>query len=295
MRKKDWKNFLGRRQRAVEGYELDKEIAKGGMSRVYRAHHKADNETVAIKIITPEHSQLADVLEQVFKKGSEGEVAASLQHQNIVHTHNYGRFGDQYYIVMEFVDGPNLKQLIDSADPRWRNHRFEILLAVGRGLYHIHANDLIHRDFCPKNILLDRGAVPKIIDFGLAIPGTFEGKWQFDRSGTASYMAPEQVRGQQVDVRTDVYAFGVSAYEILSGKRPFPESKTRLGKMEPHLNSAPIPLRQLDPTLPLPLDNILAKAIAKTPADRYQAMDVLMKDLQIVASAFFPHAHKGTG
>jgi len=295
MGKRDWKNILARRHGSIEGYELQKEIAKGGMSRVYRARRKVDNEIVAVKVITPEHSQFADMLEQIFKKGSEGEVAASLRHRNIVCTHDYGRSGDQYYIVMEFIDGPNLKQLIDSGDPHWREHRFEVLLAVGRGLHHIHANNLIHRDFCPKNILLDSMAVPKIIDFGLAIPATLRGKWQFDRSGTASYMAPEQVRGQQVDVRTDVYAFGVSAYEILSGSRPFPEGKTRLGKMEPHLNAAPMPLRHFDPTLPMPLDHILARAMAKFPADRYRAMDVLMKDLQIVASAFFPRPHKGNG
>jgi len=292
MSMKVWRQILGRDGEGLEKYELEEEIARGGMSHVYRARRKADNALVAIKIITPEHSALAEQLEKIFQKGSEGEVAASLRHPNIVRTYEYGKVGNQYFIVMEFIDGPNLKLLIDSADPRWREQRFRILLEAGRGLLQIHQHRLIHRDFCPKNILLNSHGTPKIIDFGLAIPANFKGKWQFDRSGTASYMAPEQVRGQPVDVRTDIYAFGVSAYEIITGRRPFAESRTRTGKMEPHLNIEPPRPRQVDPSVPIPLDHIIVKAMEKAPERRYQTMDVLMKELQLVAMAFFQSHHK---
>ena len=284
-----WKRYLGLSQDGLTGYELGDKIARGGMSEVFHARRKADGEDVAIKFITPEFSGLDELLSKIFQKGSEGEVAATLRHPNIVRTYEYGRAGDRYYIVMEFINGLNLKQLIDSRDPRWFDHRFRVLLEVGRGLQYIHRHNLVHRDFCPKNILLSKDGTAKIIDFGLAVPGDFKGKWQFDRSGTAAYMAPEQIRGQQVDIRTDIYAFGVSAYEILAGQRPFGRAKTRTQKMEPHLNIEPPGPRQFDATIPIALDHVILTAMKKSRDDRYQSMNDLMKDLQSVIDAFMPN------
>ena len=278
-------SFFGGRK-GLNKYHLDSEIARGGMSVVYRAHLRdREHRVVAIKLITPKFAAVAERLEEIFHKGSEGEVAASLRHRNVVYTIEYGRFGKQYFIVMELIDGPNLKQLIDTGDPHWRDNRFRIVLEAGRGLQYIHQNRLVHRDFCPKNILLGGDNLAKLIDFGLAIPISFR-KWHWDRSGTPSYMAPEQVRGQRVDVRTDVYAFGISAYEILTGRRPFKESKTRFGRMTPHLNIEPPPPRDLDADIPVALNHIILRAMQKNKTKRYQSMDALMKEMQIVASAF---------
>ena len=184
---------------APANYTVVREVAKGGMSVVYEGFRRSDDMQVAIKIITPEFTQLARQLEQIFAKGSEGEIAISMRHQNVVRTIEYGRMGREYFIVMEFVDGLNLKQLIDYKEPRWSENRLQIALQAARGLAYIHKNHLVHRDFCPKNILLSEGDEAKIIDFGLAIPAHLKQKWRWDRSGTAAYMAPEQVRGQKVD------------------------------------------------------------------------------------------------
>ena len=269
-------------------YEVEREIARGGMSHVYKARGRESGSVVAIKFIEPEFDELAEKLEQMFRRGSEGEIAASLRHPNVVRTLEYGRKGKQYFIVMEYIGGPNLKQLIDLKDARWRDNRYRIALQVGRGLTYIHQNHLVHRDFCPKNVLLNRDGTAKVIDFGLALPATFKAKWQWDRSGTPSYMAPEQVRGRRVDMRTDIYAFGVSAYEILTGRRPFPESRSRVGKMQPHLNVEPPKPRQYDRTIPVPLEHIVLKAMSKEPESRYQTMQALMKELQLIADTFFP-------
>ena len=115
----------------------------------------------------------------------------------------------------------------------------------------------------------------------------FKTKWHWDRSGTPSYMAPEQVRGQQVDVRTDIYAFGVSACEILTGRRPFPAARSRFGKMQPHLSVDPVGPRHYDRSVPMPLDHVVLKAMQKDQAQRYQTMAELMKDLQLIADTFF--------
>jgi serine/threonine-protein kinase len=256
----------------LDNYEIGPVIARGGMSVVHKGRRVSDEKDVAIKLITPEHTALAEQLDIVFQKGSEGEVAAALRHDFVVRTFEFGKKGKQYWIVMEYVDGVNLKQLIDGGDPRWRNNRYRISIDVGRGLEYIHRNNLIHRDFCPKNVLLDAANRPKIIDFGLAVPAQLKNEWRFDRSGTASYMAPEQVRGHKVDVRTDIYAFGMTVYEVLTGRRPYPEAKTRQAKMTGHLNLEPVPPRKYEPTIPIPLEHVILRCIAKDPDDRFQTM-----------------------
>jgi len=272
---------------APPNYRIIREVAKGGMSKVYEGVRKADNARVAIKIITPEFTQLAEQLEKIFKKGSEGEIAMSLRHHNVVRTLDYGQMGREYFIVMEFIDGPNLKQLIDRGDKHWSERRLDIVLQAGRGLAFIHRNKLVHRDFCPKNILLEEDGSVKIIDFGLAIPAHLKDKWHWDRSGTASYMAPEQVRGQKVDQRADVYAYGVSAYEILTGRRPFPDDRDRYKKMAVHLNIAPVSPRKHNRNIPLALEHILLRAMAKNREDRYSTVDAMLREMSTVISAFF--------
>ncbi len=272
-------------------YKLEREVARGGMSVVYKGVRKSDNADVAVKVITPEFAQLADQLQEIFNKGSEGEIAISLRHPNVVRTYEFGSKGREYFIVMEFVDGPNLKQLIDMGSERWDKDRLNIGIQSGRGLAFIHRNQLIHRDFCPKNILLAPDGTPKIIDFGLAIPAHLKDKWRFDRSGTAAYMAPEQVRGTKVDKRTDVYAFGVSLYEILTGHRPFPEDSDRYRKMAVHLNVQPRNARSYHPKIPVALEHILKRAMAKDPAQRYDSVEAMLKEMATVVSSYFGSNH----
>lgn len=272
---------------APPNYRIVREVARGGMSKVYEGVRKADKARVAIKIITPEFTQLAEQLEKIFQKGSEGEIAISLRHHNLVRTFDYGSMGREYFIAMEFIDGPNLKQLIDSGAEEWSENRVDIVLQIGQGLAFIHRNKLVHRDFCPKNILLNANGTAKIIDFGLAIPAQIKDKWQWDRSGTAAYMAPEQVRGQKVDQRTDVYAYGVSIYEILTGRRPFPDDRDRYKKMAVHLNVQPVSARKYNRNIPVALEHILFKSMAKHPEDRYASVDIMLKEMSVVIGTFF--------
>ena len=268
-------------------YTIGREVARGGMSIVYEGIRKADNAQVAIKIITPEFTQLAEQLEKIFNKGSEGEIAMSLRHPNVVRTFDFGRMGREYYITMEFIDGPNLKQLIDQKNARWSEDRLNIAIQAGRGLAFIHKHKLVHRDFCPKNILLQQDGTPKIIDFGLAVPAHLRQKWRWDRSGTAAYMAPEQVRGQKVDQRTDVYAYGVSLYEILTGHRPLPDDPDRYKKMAVHLNVQPGSPRHYNRNIPVALEHVMLKAMAKSPERRYASVGAMLKELNSVVATFF--------
>lgn len=267
--------------KGLDKYELERVIARGGMSAVWKAHSKTDGDIVAVKLLNPDSVELADRLAQTFGK-SEGQIALSLKHPNVVVTYEFGKSGNQYFIVMEYVDGPNLMEMITRHDPRWMSNRMKLIMQIGRGLSYIHSHGLVHRDFCPKNVLIDPSLQAKIIDFGLSIPKSRRQRWRWDRSGTPSYMAPEQVRGQEVDVRTDIYAFGISMFELLTGRKPFRPGRTRYGKMQPHLNVMPAAPSQHDAKIPSELDDIVIKACEKRREQRYQTVDALLRDLQAV-------------
>jgi serine/threonine-protein kinase len=285
--RKDWVlGVLGHNRSSPVNYHIVREVAQGGMSVVYEATRNADNARVAIKIITPKFTQLAAQLDEAFEKGSEGEIALTLRHPNVIRTYDYGHKAHEYYIVMEFIEGPNLKQLIDQHSSRISEHGLQISIQIARGLAYIHKHGLVHRDFCPKNILLAEDGTPKIIDFGLAIPAHLKDKWRYDRSGTAAYMAPEQVRGQKVDARTDVYAFSVSMFEILTGTRPFPDDPDKGRKLALHLNRDPANPRERNRNISIALEHILLRGMARERDDRYPTVDAMLKDILTVAAVF---------
>ena len=148
---KDWVlGLIGHKQSSPDNFKIVRQVAKGGMSVVYEAVRKADNATVAIKIITPEFTQLAAQLDEAFEKGSEGEIALTLRHPNVIRTFEYGHKGREYYIVMEFIDGPNLKQLIDQHSPRISEHGLQIAIQIARGLAAAQAKGVTHRDLKPE-------------------------------------------------------------------------------------------------------------------------------------------------
>ena len=285
---KEWaKGLFGHGKIGPGNCEIIRKVARGGMSVVYEGKRASDGAHVAVKVITPEFTQLAEQLEEIFEKGSEGEIAISLRHPNVIRTYEYGHKGHEYYIIMEFADGPNLKQLIDKHDPLWSEHCLRIAVQAGRGLAYIHKHGLVHRDFCSKNILIEADGTVKLIDFGLAIPAHLKQKWRWDRSGTAAYMAPEQVRGQKVDQRTDVYAYGVTMYEMLTGRRPFPDDPDRYRKMAVHLNIKPTSPRRYNRNIPVALEHILFRAMAKEKKDRFPTVEAMLKDIYTVNATFF--------
>jgi len=254
------------------------------MSIVYEATDKISEDRVAVKILKPESYDVARRLAESFGT-DEGEIALSLRHPNVVETRDYGKKGRKYFIAMEFVDGPNLAEITVRNPDYLKDRRIDLIRQIGTGLSYIHAHGLVHRDFCPKNVLIHPNGEAKIIDFGLSIPKTRKEDWKWDRSGTPSYMAPEQIRGQEVDVRTDVYAFGITMFEVLTGKKPFRTGRTRYGKMQPHLNVAPQTPSDYDKSIPPDLDAVVLKALEKERYRRYQTVDALMVEFRKVIDA----------
>ncbi len=272
--------ILPGRHQPYGGYELLEEVSKGGMSVIWKAQHPETGEIRAVKILTPESVGLIDQFRRMFDT-EEGAVALRLNHPNVIRTYQYGRGrDDQYYIVMEYVDGPNLEMLVSVGSERIEGRRMQLVEQMGSGLRYIHNQGLIHRDFCPKNVLYASDGVIKIIDFGLAVPAQVKHRTAVSRAGTPSYMAPEQVRSQAVDERADIYAFGVSAFEVLTGERPFPRARTRHRRMWEHLNVEPRLLREVRPDMPEALEKVVRKCIEKDKHLRYKSMDAVMRDLR---------------
>lgn len=272
--------IFSRDKKRYGGYKLLDEVARGGMSRVWTAKKPGEDKLYAVKVLTPESVEAMNRFKEVFET-EEGEIALRLNHPNVIKTYGYGHTSKGgYFIVMEYVDGPNLETLVVLESDRTVANRFELVLQMGAGLEYIHQQGLIHRDFCPKNVLYGTDSVAKIIDFGLCVPTVVQERTFMGRAGTASYMAPEQVRSQPLDIRADIYAYGMSAFEVLTHRRPFPRTQSRGRRMQDHLNIQPLRLRQVSPELPVELEEVVEKCIAKDREMRYKSMDVVMRDMR---------------
>ncbi len=261
-------------------YRLLSEISEGGMSTVYKAVSRVTGEIVAVKILFPKYADKRMALEKLFdEKHVEGDIAVSLIHPNVIRTYSYGRARDQYYFVMEYIRGPNLKNVIYKQPDFLKGRKSDTIIQTAGALRYIHSKGIIHRDVCSKNILLTAEGRVKLIDFGLAVTKSGSFRRIGERSGTPSYMAPEQVRAHEPDERTDIYSFGIVMYEILAGEAPF-SGDNMYSRMQNHLNVSPVKLHKRSPDISPALARIVAKAMQKDPSDRYDSVDSLIFDLK---------------
>jgi eukaryotic-like serine/threonine-protein kinase len=258
-------------------YELLGEIGRGGMGVVYKARQTALDRVVAIKMILS--SQLASP-EHVRRFHVEAHAAARLKDANVVGVIEFNRMQGTYYIAMEYIEGESLAQRIARQGVDFAA-AVRILAAVARAVDRLHQQNIIHRDLKPSNILLDRSGVPYVTDFGLAkmfLPDS-ESTASGIIGGTFSYMAPEQAGGQgEVGPAADIYSLGAILYELLAGRPPFRED-TPLDTWMAVLGSEPVAARTINPRVPVGLELICLKCLAKSPAERYASAGALADDL----------------
>ncbi len=256
-------------------YLIDSVIGRGGMSVVYGAKHARLGMTVALKVLAPELSS-DDTFRERFLR--EAQTAASLDHPNVIPIHDMGLHEDSLYIVMRYVAGGDLKTLLSSAGPLDPEQALGILTPIGLALDAAHAHGLVHRDVKPANILVQRSATGSVehvylTDFGIAKDAAMLGAGLTATGasiGTVGYMAPEQMEGREVSAQTDEYALAVTFYECLAGRIPF-QRELAEGARPPQ---GPLePLTRVRPGLPSELDEVIAKALSRDPADRYGSCD----------------------
>jgi len=268
------------RQRVLnDRYEIAGVLGQGGMAKVFKGTDRVLGRTVAVKVLAP---HFADDEGFVARFRREAQAAAALNHPNIVGVFDTGSQNGVHFIVMEYVEGRTLRDVIRADAPLLPERAIEITDAVARALSAAHEAGLVHRDIKPGNIMLTRGGEVKVMDFGIARTTTGDTLTQTAAIlGTALYLSPEQAQGQQVDARSDIYSLGCVFYEMLTAHSPF-EGDSPVAIAYRHVRETPRLPSELNPDVPPELDAVVMKMLAKNPENRYQSAPELREDLERV-------------
>ncbi len=257
-------------------YRILEELGRGGMGVVFQAEDTQLKRTAALKFLPPELTHLPEVRERFMH---EAQAAAALNHTNIVTIYEINEHQDRTYIAMEYVEGETLKDKIDRG-PLPLEEAVGIALQIAEGLKKAQEKEIVHRDIKPANIIITDEGVVKILDFGLAkLRGTTRLTREGSTMGTAAYMSPEQASGKEADHRSDIWSLGVILYEMITGRLPF-KGEHHQAIMYAIQNQTPDPVTGLRTGVPLELERILTKALAKVPEERYQNVVDLQVDLK---------------
>jgi serine/threonine-protein kinase len=260
---------------SLKGFLVIDKIKDGSVGTVWRGVNSAKKE-FALKQIALKKANDSTQL-RLFEK--EANLTKKLSHPNIIKVFDYVDAKPQPFFVMEFFESENLKYAMAHMPERVQKKEFQILMSVADALAYVHAQGIVHKDMKPENVLINGRSEVRLIDFSLA-----QTKWdrfmQFGKrvEGTPLYMAPEQIRGERCDARTDMYSFGVMMYEMLA-KRPLFMAETPEKILQRHLNEQPIPLSAIQPTASRDLDAFLLRLLAKKPENRYSDMSTVMQEL----------------
>lgn len=257
-------------------YEITELIGVGGMADVYKAMDVMENRVVAVKILKPEFSSNEEFLRR-FR--NESKAIALLSHPNIVKIYDVGLKDEIQFIVMEYIDGITLKEFIDQQGVLQWKDALHFTTQILRALQHAHDKGIVHRDIKPQNIMLFADGTIKVMDFGIARFSRVDGKTLSDKTiGSVHYISPEQARGDMTDERSDIYSVGVMLYEMLTGQKPFDGDNPVAIALKHMEEEAQMP-REVMPSIPEPLEEIVIHAMESDPAKRYQSAAEMIKDI----------------
>lgn len=259
----------------AERYEILERIGSGGMSDVYKAKCHKLNRYVAIKVLKPEYSEDKTF---VSKFKAEAQAAAGLMHANIVNVYDVGEENGIYYIVMELVEGITLKKYIEKKGVLGVREAVSIAIQVAQGIDAAHKHNIVHRDIKPQNIIISKEGKVKVTDFGIA-RATSSNTINSSVMGSVHYISPEQARGGYSDEKSDIYSFGITLYEMLTGRVPF-EGDTTVAIALQHIQDEIVSPRQYVPEIPVSVEKIVLKCTQKRTERRYQNMTDLIADLK---------------
>ncbi|MFC4585011.1 serine/threonine-protein kinase [Sphaerisporangium corydalis] len=276
----------------VADYLVEAVVGRGGMATVYRAHDHRLGRAVALKVLAPQLSQDQRFRDRFVR---ESRLVAGIDHPNIIPIYEAGESGDLLFIAMRYVDGADMRKLIQASGPLPVARAYRLFTQIASALDSAHQHGLVHRDVKPANILVADGTERDaehvyLTDFGLT-KSTFSEAGLTSHGhfmGTPRYVAPEQIRGLTVDGRSDLYAFACVVYEALTGLPPF-QRDTELALLYAHVSHEPPPLTPYRPDLPHAVNQVMARALAKSPAERYGSCQEFVSALRDAISGEEPH------
>jgi eukaryotic-like serine/threonine-protein kinase len=261
----------------VGNCRIIEEIGAGGMAVVYKAIQEPLGRTVAVKALK---SAMATDKQFSARFMREAHFMASMQHENVLHVYDFLFFGGTCFIILEFVEGIDLYDLLEKCQRLPVEVASIIALQTARALDHAHFRGIIHRDIKPANIMISKSGTVKLMDFGIARDDSLQDLTETGAGlGTPSYMSPEQIVGEKLDFRTDVFSLGIVLYQTLTGRKPFLEDDLRSVMHKIRLERYTSP-RKLNPAVPRSLERILARCMEKLPHNRYPSMQALIHDLE---------------
>lgn len=265
-------------------FDIAGPIGHGTMSKVFKATDRQLGRLVVLKVLDREQTAKLEARFRGLNKPTEGAIAVTLDHTNLVRTLDHGdsTSGEQF-LVMEVIEGYPLRYHLDTRDAAWREHRGQWLGELGDALAAVHAAGYIHRDFCPRNVLVTPASQVKVIDFGLCVPNTPPFHKPGNRTGTLDYMAPELIRRRPTDERIDVYSYAVTCYELLSGRLPRP-SATSPEAVATGLRTPPDDLRRHAPDVGEAIAEVVMRGLEAEPDDRWPgaaAMAAALRDAAV--------------
>lgn len=263
-------------------FQLVSRVGQGSMSKVWRAIDGRTGKTVALKLLDIDKTKR---LESRFigirtRKPTEGEVAVTLKHPHVVQTFEFGiTTNNEQYLVMEFVEGVSLSYLVDVQNDVMKRNRLRMIVELGEAIEYFHKQNWIHRDICPRNVILDQEYAIKLIDFGLVVPNIPEFQAPGNRTGTANYMAPELIKRQRTDQRIDIFSYAVTCYEMYAKRLPWEAAET-LDAVLQHINSPPDDIRRHVPDIDPRVADAIMQGLALEPRDRWQTMTEMVAELR---------------
>jgi serine/threonine protein kinase len=261
-------------------FELLNRTGQGSMSRVWRARDRKAGREVCVKLLDKEKTSRFESRFLGLNKPLEGAICTALRHPNIVQTFEYGlTTAGEYYLVMELIEGVGLNYLVETRHAQLNGNRINYLTQIADAVEYVHGMKFLHRDICPRNVMINREGMVKLIDFGLTIPYTPEFCKPGNRTGTPDYLAPELIRRVTTDHRVDMFALGVTAYEVFTSTLPWEKGQS-LQTLLSHVNSPGKHPRDVRPDLDEATVKFLIKGIDRDPRERFQSAGEFREALQ---------------
>ncbi len=271
-------------------FQVVDELGKGAMGVVYKAIDPVIDRVVAIKTLSEEARKDEDLVDRFTR---EARSAGILNHPNIITVYDVGEEGGTPFLALEYLQGRTLEEIIQSGQELTLEERIQLICSVAMGLAHAHERGVVHRDIKPGNIFLTDDGTTKITDFGIARSNVTEKTKPGVILGSIGYMAPEQIKGWELDGRLDIFAIGTIAHELLTGKRTFPGDNI-MQVMNQVLNADPLPVSRINKDAPPEFDPVIAKALRRDREERYQKADRFAEDLQHALQAWKKRIRGGT-